>query len=179
MALGTQRGWAVVTDRPWFLCLGREKEARGHSGTGLATPHPQCGFSGPELPCGDTAALRGTHIWEDRWSGRRDSWFQCRPCHILAPRPWGFLGDLSGAPVHPVKWEGDPNDGGCLSQVKVLLVRLDSAGWGALGKSWLCSHRTGMWQMRSALRRLEKSLVFCQQAVCLALPPLELLRGSL
>lgn len=27
-----------------------------------------------------------------------------------------------------------------------------------------------MWKMRSALRELEKSLVFCQQTVCLALP---------
>lgn len=88
---------------------------------------PSVASQGPELPCGDTAALRGTHIWEDRWSGRRDCWLQCRPCHILAPRPWGFLGDLSGAPVPPVKWEGDPNDGGCLSQAK---VHLDWTVWG-------------------------------------------------
>lgn len=77
-----------------------------------------------------------------------------------------------------MKWEGDPNDDGCLSQVKVLLDWTVRGGgrWGRVSSAATQDRNV---ENEISSQGVEKSLVFCQQTVCLALPPLELPRGSL
>lgn len=167
VALGTQRGWAVATDRPGFLCLGREKEARGRSGTGLAsspsTPPPSVASQAQSSHVGTLLPSEGLTSGKTVGLGGGTPGSSADPA-TPGSQDLGFLGALSGTPVLPVKWEGDPNDGGCLSQAKVHLdwtVR----GGGAGEELALQPHKTGMWKQRPALRELEKSLVFCPQSV--------------
>lgn len=160
--MGTQRGWAVATDRPWFLCLGREKEVRGRSGTGLATPHPPVWLLRPGAPMwGHCCPERDSHLGRPLvWEAGLLVPVQTLP--LRAPRPWGFLGDLSGAPVCPVKWEGDPNDGGCLSQAKVHLDWTVRGGgrWGRVSSAATQDRNV---ENEISSQGVEKSLVFASK----------------